>query len=102
MIIIKSGPQIIIDPTSITVSHSLGGDSFVVAATTKDNRIYQVWPFGDTVCTDEREARRIVDYVGNMIYKHCAGSLLYNLYIDLKGVIKSSEKQGEVNGHADT
>ncbi len=105
MIIIKSGPQIIIDPTALTVSQSPDGEEFVVAATTKDNRIFQVWPWGNKVCTDEAEANKVVGYIGNLIYKHCASSPLPNLYIDIKGVYKDFKKldtDEKVNDHADT
>lgn len=105
MIIIKSGPQIIIDPTALTVSQSPDGEEFVVAATTKDNRIYQVWPWGDYVCRDEDEAKRVVGYIGNLMYKHCASSPLPNYYIDIKGVykdVKTLTRAGREIDHADT
>lgn len=104
MIIIKSGPQIIIDPTALTVSQVPNGEEFVVAATTKDNRIYQVWPWGDYVCRDEAEAAKVVGYLGNLMYKHCAGSPLPNYYIDVKGVyknLKTLTRAGKENGHVD-
>lgn len=103
MIIIKSAGLIVIDPTSLSVSETVDGNGYVVACTTKDNRIMQVWPIREESSSDEKMARKIVGWIGNVIQQCFQHSPLDNVYIDVKKAELALKRTAESKvEHADT
>lgn len=104
MIVIESKGLLLIDPVSISVSHTLDGSGYVVAGITKDNRTYSLWPFDDKeTCKDEKEAKKVVGYIGNLLQQRMQKSPLVNVYVDMAKVIQAlgfNKQKGE--SHADT